>query len=260
MQAFLESSCGAGFHDFAGSVVVHGVGGFIGLAAVLILGPRSGKYKKNGKISFIPVSNIPYLALGSWVLCIGWFGFNVMSAQKLEGISGLVAMNSFLAMVGGILSSLVIGKKDPGFIHNGALAGLVAICAASDIVHPFAALIIGAVAGVIFVKFFILCQNQWKIDDVLGVWALHGLCGAFGGIAAGIFGLEALGGLGGVSFLSQLVGTLLGIGIGFGGGWIIYTLINLTIGLRVTEDEEYRGLDISVHQISAYPEGDLQGE
>jgi Amt family ammonium transporter len=218
IQAWLATTFGAQFHDFAGSVVVHAVGGWIALAAVLHLGARRGRYTKEGLVSAHPPSNIPFLALGSWILIVGWFGFNVMSAQKLEAITGLVALNSLMAMAGGTLAALVVGKNDPGFAYNGPLAGLVAICAGSDIVHPIGALAIGAMAGAMFVTLFTLTQNKWKIDDVLGVWPLHGLCGAFGALAAGIFGLESLGGMGGVSLISQIIGTLLGISIAFIGG------------------------------------------
>lgn len=149
---------------------------------------------------------------------MGWFGFNVMSAQAVDAISGLVALNSLMAMVGGILTATWFGQRDPGFIHNGPLAGLVAICAGSDVVNPLGALFIGAVAGWLFVKLFIYTQNRWRIDDVLGVWPLHGLCGVWGALAAGIFGAEALGGLGGVSLISQLVGVLVGVVIAFARG------------------------------------------
>ena len=203
IQGWMEATFGAPFHDFAGSVVVHAVGGWIALGAVLHLGPRLGRYGKDGRSIGIPPSNIPWLAMGSWMLCVGWFGFNVMSAQSLQAVTGLVAMNSLMAMVGGILAALLVGRNDPGFVHNGALAGLVAVCAGSDIMHPIGSLAVGAVAGAVFVKGFILCQERLKIDDVLGVWALHGICGAWGGIAAGIFGLAALGGLGGVTFASH---------------------------------------------------------
>ncbi|MDH2916968.1 MAG: ammonium transporter, partial [Gallionella sp.] len=197
IQDWLKATFDAGFHDFAGSVVVHAVGGWIGLAAVLLLGARRGRYNKEGRISAHPPSSIPFLALGAWILTVGWFGFNVMSAQTITGISGLVAVNSLMAMVGGTLTALWLGKNDPGFVHNGPLAGLVAVCAGSDLMHPIGALIVGGVAGALFVVMFTLTQNRWKIDDVLGVWPLHGLCGAWGGIAAGIFGAKALGGVGG---------------------------------------------------------------
>ena len=254
VQEWLEKTYGAPFQDFAGSVVVHAVGGWIALAAVLLLGPRHGRYGKDGQMSAHPPSSIPFLALGAWVLTVGWFGFNVMSAQTIDAISGLVAVNSLMAMVGGILAALVVGKNDPGFIHNGPLAGLVAICAGSSLMHPLGALVTGAVAGGLFVVMFTLTQNRWKIDDVLGVWPLHGLCGAWGGIAAGIFGQEALGGLGGVAFMSQLIGTLMGVGIAFVGGLIIYGLIRQLVGIRLSQEEEYQGADLSIHKISAEPD------
>ena len=256
IQAWLKHSFGAEFHDFAGSVVVHAVGGWIGLAAVLLLGARRGRYTREGSISAHPPSSIPFLALGAWILVVGWFGFNVMSAQTLDKISGLVAMNSLMAMVGGTLAALVVGKNDPGFVHNGPLAGLVAICAGSDVMHPHGALITGAVAGGLFVFMFTLTQNRWKIDDVLGVWPLHGLCGAWGGIAAGIFGATSAGGLGGVSFMSQLIGTLLGIAIAFGGGLLVYGALKASIGIRLDEEEEFNGADLSIHKIAATADRD----
>ncbi len=256
MQAWLEGAFGAGFHDFAGSVVVHAVGGWIALAAVLLLGPRYGRYGKDGMMYAHPPSSIPFLSLGAWILTVGWFGFNVMSAQSVEGVSGLVAVNSLMAMVGGILAAMLFGRLDPGFVHNGPLAGLVAICAGSDVVHPLGALFIGLIAGAIFVWTFTLTQNRWKIDDVLGVWPLHGLCGVWGGIACGIFGLEAFGGMGGVSFMSQLVGTLIGVAIAFAGGFIVYGVIKKVVGLRLTQEEEYEGADLSIHKIAASPRRD----
>jgi len=254
IQDGLKATFGAAFHDFAGSVVVHAVGGWIGLAAVLLLGARRGRYNKEGRISAHPPSSIPFLALGAWILTVGWFGFNVMSAQSISGISGLVAVNSLMAMVGGTLTALWLGKNDPGFVHNGPLAGLVAVCAGSDLMHPIGALIVGGVAGALFVVMFTLTQNRWKIDDVLGVWPLHGLCGAWGGIAAGIFGAKALGGIGGVSFMSQLIGTLLGVGIAFVGGYVVYGVIKKLVGIRLDPEEEFNGADLSIHKISATPE------
>ncbi len=250
-QDFLNQTFGAPFNDFAGSVVVHAMGGWIALAAVLILGPRLGRYTKDGRLNAFPPSNIPFLALGSWILTVGWFGFNVMSAQSLEGVSGLVAVNSLMAMVGGTLASLVIGKNDPGFLYNGPLAGLVAVCAGSNLFHPLGALTVGLVAGALFVWSFSLTQNKWKIDDVLGVWPLHGICGAWGGIAAGIFGLELFGGLGGVTFMSQLIGTIAGVFIALAGGYIVYTVIHKMFNFRLTEEEEFNGADISIHKINS---------
>ena len=257
-QAWLTDFAGAPFHDFAGSIVVHAMGGWLALGAVVMLGARLGRYKKDGRIIGIPPSNIPFLALGSWILVVGWFGFNVMSAQSVEGVTGLVAINSLMALAGGILAALVAGKQDPGFIHNGALAGLVAVCAGSDIMHPIGALAVGVVAGGLFVWFFNLCQIKWKIDDVLGVWPLHGMCGLWGGIAAGIFGLKSFGGLGGVTFTAQLIGSLTGVVIATISGFLIYGALKATIGIRLIPEDEYRGADLSLHNISAYPEEDLQ--
>ncbi len=258
LQETVETLTGASFHDFAGSIVVHAIGGWIALGAVLLLGARKGRYAKDGRVNGIPPSNIPFLALGSWILCIGWFGFNVMSAQSIGGISGLVAMNSLMAMVGGIIAALVAGRNDPGFVHNGALAGLVAVCAGSDIMHPIGALATGAVAGTLFVFAFTYCQSRLKIDDVLGVWPLHGLCGLWGGIAAGIFGLEALGGLGGVSFFAQVVVSLLGCAYALIAGFIVYGLLKMVSGIRLSEEDEFIGADLSIHKIGAYPEEDLR--
>ncbi|MAT64549.1 MAG: ammonium transporter [Gammaproteobacteria bacterium] len=253
VQGWLEQRFGVGFHDFAGSVVVHAMGGWLALTAVLLLGPRHGRYGRNGEMYAHPPSSIPFLALGAWILTVGWFGFNVMSAQTVEAVSGLVAVNSLMAMVGGVLAALFVGRNDPGFVHNGPLAGLVAICAGSDLMHPLGALATGAVAGALFVWTFTLTQNRWKIDDVLGVWPLHGLCGAWGGIAAGIFGSTALGGLGGVSLPVQLIGTLGGVGIALIGGFLVYGLIRMMVGLRLTQEQEYMGADLSIHRISATP-------
>ncbi|MDA1171806.1 ammonium transporter [Acinetobacter johnsonii] len=251
LQQWLQDTFGASFHDFAGSVVVHAMGGWIALAAVVLLGARDGRYKKDGRVSAHPPSSIPFLALGSWILIVGWFGFNVMSAQRLDAISGLVAINSLMAMVGGTLAANFAGKNDPGFLHNGPLAGLVAICAGSDVVHPIGALVIGAIAGLIFVKLFTYTQNKLKIDDVLGVWPLHGVCGAFGGLAVGIFGQKWLGGLGGVAMMSQLIGTLLAIGIAVSGGLVVYGALKATMGIRLSQEDEFRGADLSIHKISA---------
>ncbi len=251
MQDWLEKTFGAGFHDFAGSVVVHAMGGWLALGAVILLGHRHGRYGKGGEMYAHPPSSIPFLSLGAWVLTVGWFGFNVMSAQNIEGISGLVAVNSLMAMVGGILAALFAGRNDPGFVHNGPLAGLVAVCAGSDIMHPLGALVTGLVAGALFVYLFTITQNRWKIDDVLGVWPLHGLCGAWGGIAAGIFGLEAFGGIGGVTFLSQLMGTLIGVAIALIGGFVVYGVLKSTVGIRLTQEEEYQGADLTIHKIAS---------
>ena len=254
IQAWLKASFGEEFHDFAGSVVVHAMGGWIALPAVLLLGARYGRYSKDGRISAHPPSSIPFLALGAWILTVGWFGFNVMSAQTLDKISGLVALNSLMAMAGGTLVALLVGKNDPGFVHNGPLAGLVAVCAGSDLMHPIGALVVGGVAGGLFVAMFTLTQNRWKIDDVLGVWPLHGLCGAWGGIAAGIFGSKALGGAGGVAFMPQLIMTGMAIVVALLGSLLVYGSLKAVLGLRLDQEEEYQGADLSIHRITSTPE------
>lgn len=254
VQGWLREHFGADFHDFAGSIVVHAMGGWVGLVAVLLLGARRGRYGKDGGVAAHPPSSIPFLALGAWVLTVGWFGFNVMSAQTLDKISGLVAANSLMAMAGGTLAALFAGRNDPGFVHNGPLAGLVAVCAGSDLMHPVGALATGAVAGVLFVFLFTFTQNRLRIDDVLGVWPLHGICGAWGGIAAGIFGSKALGGLGGISLASQAVGTAMAIGIALAGGALVYGTLKILVGIRLDPEEEFNGADLSVHKISASPE------
>ncbi|MBP8184921.1 MAG: ammonium transporter [Pseudomonas sp.] len=250
LQAWLLAQFGASFHDFAGSVVVHAVGGWLALAAVLLLGRRNGRYRDGRLVAFAP-SNIPFLALGSWILIVGWFGFNVMSAQTMAAVSGLVAVNSLMAMVGGTVAALVVGRNDPGFLHNGPLAGLVAICAGSDVMHPIGALATGLIAGGMFVFAFTATQVKWKVDDVLGVWPLHGLCGVWGGIACGIFGQKVFGGLGGVSLISQLIGTGLGVVVALLGGFAVYGLLKWSIGIRLTQEEEYYGADLSVHKIGS---------
>ncbi|MDD2546264.1 MAG: ammonium transporter [Burkholderiaceae bacterium] len=256
VQAWIKALTGEEFHDFAGSIVVHAVGGWIALPAVLLLGSRANRYRKDGAVSAHPPSSIPFLALGSWILVVGWFGFNVMSAQAMDKISGLVAVNSLMAMVGGTLAALLLGKNDPGFVHNGPLAGLVAVCAGSDLMHPFGALAVGTIAGAIFVVMFTLTQNKWKIDDVLGVWPLHGLCGTWGGIAAGVFGTKAFGGLGGISLSAQLIGTAMGVVWALVGGAVVYGLLKATVGLRLSQEEEFDGADLSIHKISASPDRD----
>ena len=254
VQAWLKASFGEEFHDFAGSVVVHAMGGWIALPAVVLLGARYGRYTKEGRVSAHPPSSIPFLALGAWILTVGWFGFNVMSAQTLDKISGLVAMNSLMAMVGGTLVAVVLGKNDPGFVHNGPLAGLVAVCAGSDIMHPMGALVVGGVAGALFVVMFTLTQNRWKIDDVLGVWPLHGLCGAWGGIAAGIFGSKALGGAGGIALMPQLIMTGMAIVVAMIGSLLVYGSLKAVLGLRLDQEDEFRGADLAIHRITSTPE------
>ena len=249
-DGWLARVAGAPFHDFAGSVVVHATGGWLALPAVMLLGARMKRYESDS----IKVSSIPFLALGSWILIVGWFGFNVMSAGALSNISGIVAINSLMAMVGGTLAALFISRNDAGFVHNGALAGLVAVCAGSDLYHPISALMVGAVAGALFVFLFQTETHRWHIDDVLGVWPLHGACGAWGGIACGIFGQKALGGLGGVSFFSQLLVTGGVIAFCLVASTLVYGLLKRTVGIRLSEHEEMVGADLAVHMIESHPE------
>ena len=257
VQAWIRAVTGDEFHDFAGSIVVHAVGGWLALPAVMLLGPRSNRYRKDGAISAHPPSNIPFLALGAWVLTVGWFGFNVMSAQTIDKVSGLVAVNSLMAMVGGTLAALLLGRNDPGFVHNGPLAGLVAVCAGSDLMHPLGALAVGGGAGAIFVVMFTLTQNRWKIDDVLGVWPLHGLCGLWGGIAAGLFGSKALGGLGGVNLGAQLIGSFLGVAWALACGFALYGILKAAMGLRLSAEQEFEGADLAIHRIGSTPEREV---
>ena len=254
IQGWIQSVTGAEFHDFAGSIVVHAVGGWLALPAVMLLGARANRYRKDGGMSAHPPSNIPFLALGAWILTVGWFGFNVMSAQTIDKVSGLVAVNSLMAMVGGTLAAVLLGRNDPGFVHNGPLAGLVAVCAGSDLMHPVGALVVGVAAGAIFVSMFTLVQNRFKLDDVLGVWPLHGLCGLWGGLAAGIFGSKALGGLGGVSFAAQALGSLLGVAWAIASGFVVYGLLKATLGLRLSAEDEFAGADLAIHRIGSTPE------
>ncbi len=256
IQAWIKELTGDEFHDFAGSIVVHAVGGWLALPAILLLGARRGRYSKEGQIAAHPPSSIPFLALGAWILTVGWFGFNVMSAQTIDKVSGLVALNSLMAMVGGTLAAWLVGRNDPGFSYNGPLAGLVAVCAGSDLMHPLGALVTGLVAGALFVYMFTQVQNRWKIDDVLGVWPLHGLCGLWGGLAAGIFGATVLGGLGGVNLAAQTIGSLLGVVIALVGGFVVYGILKMTLGIRMSQEDEYEGADLSLHKISATPDRD----
>ena len=256
IQAWIKELTGDEFHDFAGSIVVHAVGGWLALPAILLLGARRGRYSKEGQIAAHPPSSIPFLALGAWILTVGWFGFNVMSAQTIDKVSGLVALNSLMAMAGGTLAAWLVGRNDPGFSYNGPLAGLVAVCAGSDLMHPLGALVTGLVAGALFVYMFTQVQNRWKIDDVLGVWPLHGLCGLWGGLAAGIFGIKDLGGLGGVNLTAQAIGSLLGVAIALVGGFVVYGILKMTLGIRMSQEDEYEGADLSLHKISATPDRD----
>lgn len=251
LQRFCETYLGGQFTDFAGSVVVHSFGGWLALPAVILLGPRFKRYS-NG----VPaISNIPLLALGSWILCVGWFGFNVVSAARFSDASGLVAVNSLMAMVGGLLASVLISRNDAGFTHNGALAGLIAICAGSAVVHPLAAFAIGAVGGLIFFFMFTVETERFKVDDVLGVWPLHGIVGSWGGLAAGIFGsVELFGARQNVNFMAQLIVTVFTILFALVVGFTVFGIIKIVFGIRLEAHDEFIGADRAIHNIEAYPE------
>jgi len=252
LQRFFTTVFGGPFTDFAGSVVVHSFGGWLALPAIILLGARTKRYQRT---SAPPISNIPFLVLGSWILCIGWFGFNVVSAAKLNDASGLVAVNSLMAMVGGLLAGVLVSRNDAGFTHNGALAGLIAICAGSAVVHPLAAFVIGAIGGLLFYFMFTVETERFHIDDVLGVWPLHGLVGSWGGIAAGIFGsVKLFGARQDLCFMSQLTGTVIGALFALACGFLVFGMVKLVFGLRLEPHEELIGADRSIHNIEAYPE------
>ena len=255
VQQLLSSSFGAEFHDFSGSILVHVMGGWLALAAVMLLGPREGRFSKSGKPRPMMRSSLPYFVLGSWMLVLVWLGLNIMSTVFTPGLSGMVTLNSLMAITGGLLGALVASKNNPWLVQSGGLAGLVAISAGSDVIHPIASVFVGGLAGVMFVVAFNYCRFHWKIDDVVGAWPLHGLCGAWGGLACGIFGSPQVGGQGGVALMSQVVGTLGGIGIAIVSGFGIYGLLRSGVGIRLTKKEEHEGADSAVHKIE--PDGDL---
>ena len=257
-----------GFIDFAGSTVVHSVGGWLALAGAIMLGPRLGKYGPDGKPRAILGHNIPIAALGVFILWFGWFGFNPGSTTVGNGEIGRVAVTTNLAAAGGavvaMMVSWLIGKKpDASMSLNGALAGLVAITAGCYTVTPAGALIIGLMAGALVVLSVLFIDEVLKIDDPVGAVSVHGVCGAFGTIACGLFGAEKVLGIaeqstglfygGGFSQLGiQLVGAGTCFAWAFGIGLILFVAIKKTVGLRTTAEEELKGLDIGEHGMEAY--------
>ncbi|UXM85058.1 ammonium transporter [Methanococcus aeolicus] len=242
-----------GWADYAGSLIVHGLGGFLALGAIMALGPRIGRFV-NGQAIPLLGHNIPMAVFGSFALAIGWYGFNVGSSLALGDISGLVVATTTLAMAGGGLGGMLASKNDVLFTANGIVAGLVAICAGTDIVSPIAALIIGLLAGIQVPIVYKLIEKA-KLDDVCGVVPVHGTAGILGALLAGIFGMEALGGAGGVSFVDQAIACIFTMVYGTGLGFGIAKLAGLlTGGLRVKEEEEKLGLDLAEHKLPAYPE------
>ncbi|MGD9243721.1 MAG: ammonium transporter [Desulfobacterales bacterium] len=254
-NGWLES---LGFIDFAGSTVVHSVGGWAALAGAMVLGPRMGKYAKDGTIKPILGHNIPLAALGVFILWIGWFGFNPGSTTAANKDIAMIFVNTNLAAAAGAVlamftSWMKFGKPEISMSLNGALAGLVAITSPCATVTPMSSVIIGAAAGVIVVL-SVLFFDRIRVDDPVGAISVHGVCGAWGTLAAGIFNI------GGTSV--KIIGVqLLGIGAcfvwTFGMAFIMFKLIEKTIGLRVSAEEELEGLDFFEHGGNAYPDFDV---
>ena len=244
---------GLGFIDFAGSTVVHSIGGWCALAGAIVLGPRLGKYGKDGNVKAIPGHNIPLAALGVFILWLGWFGFNPGSTTAGITDIAMIFVNTNLAAAAGavaamFLSWIIFKKPEVGMSLNGALAGLVGITAGCANVSPTSSIIIGLIAGVLVV-FSVLFFDRIKIDDPVGAISVHGVCGAWGTLAAGLFNIEGV--------TAKIIGTqLIGIGAAFvwafGCAFILFKLIDITIGLRVSEEEELIGLDIAEHGGHAY--------
>jgi len=265
---WLENLSTGAFCDFAGSTVVHSVGGWLALAGAIVLGPRLGKYRKDGKPNAIPGHSIPLAALGVFILWMGWFGFNPGSTTTGDGSIGRIAVTTNLAAAAGavvaMITSWFISKKpDASMALNGGLAGLVAITAPCATVTPMGATMIGMIAGVLVVLSVLFVDNVLKVDDPVGAVSVHGVCGLFGTLSCGLFNAEAALGIGETSTglfygggISQLVSQVIGAGTAFiwafGCGLIIFNVIKATVGLRVTEEEELRGLDIGEHGMEAY--------
>ncbi|MGN1193135.1 MAG: ammonium transporter, partial [Dorea sp.] len=239
-----------GFHDFAGSTAVHMVGGVCALVGAKILGPRIGKYDKNGKARAIPGHNLPIAALGVFILWFCWFGFNCGSTTAATTSLGHIAMTTNLAAAAATLVAMIVtwvryGKPDVSMTFNGSLAGLVAITAGCDVVNEWEAIIIGALAGALVVFSVEFIDQKIKIDDPVGAISVHGVCGAFGTILTGIFG-------DGCNLGTQVIGVAATIAYVLVMAFIVFTVINKTIGLRVTREEELDGLDVHEHGSSAY--------
>ena len=248
-----------GFMDFAGSTVVHSIGGWLGLAGAIVLGPRIGKFGPDGKARAIPGHNIALAALGVFILWFGWFGFNPGSTTFGDGDIGRIAVTTNLSAAAGAIAALftawlVLGKPDGSMALNGTLAGLVAITAGCASVTPIGSIIIGLLAGMLVVFSVLFIDKVFKVDDPVGAVSVHGTCGAFGTLAVGLFAVD--GGLlygGGMKLLGiQALGVLTGFVWAFGLGMILFLTIKYVVGLRVTEDEELRGLDIGEHGMEAY--------
>ncbi|MBX3177115.1 MAG: ammonium transporter [Candidatus Hydrogenedentes bacterium] len=250
---------GLGFLDFAGSTVVHSVGGWLALAGAIVLGPRIGKYGPDGKARAIPGHNMALGALGVFILWLGWFGFNPGSTTTGDGMVGYIAVTTNLAAaagaVGAMVTAWIVLKKPEGSMTlNGALAGLVSITAPCDGVSPLASVAIGFIGGVIVVLSILLLDKKLKIDDPVGCISVHGVCGAWGTLAAGLWNLESglFYGHGAAQLGVQAIGVVAGFVWAFGAGLVLFLAIKYTVGIRVSEEEELAGLDVGEHGMEAY--------
>ncbi|MDR1726711.1 MAG: ammonium transporter [Acidobacteriota bacterium] len=249
------------FHDFAGSTIVHSVGGWLALAGAIVLGPRLGKYV-NGKAKAIAGHNLPLAALGVFILWLGWFGFNPGSTTAGNGDIGFIAVTTNLAAAAGAITALITSwiifkKPDLSMTLNGVLAGLVAITAPCDGVSPVSAVIIGAVAGVLVVLSVLFIDQKLKVDDPVGAVSVHGVNGVWGTLAYGLFSFQegTLGLFNGGGFKQlgiQAVGALAGFGWAFIVGLVLFLILKYTIGLRASDEEQLKGLDITEHGNEAY--------
>ncbi len=242
-----------GFIDFAGSTVVHSVGGWCALAGAIVLGPRKGKFGPKGEVRAIPGHNIPMAAIGVFILWLGWFGFNPGSTTAGDTSIAMIFVNTNLAAAAGVISAMTLSwimfkKPDIGMSLNGALAGLVGITAGCANVTPTSSIIIGFIAGIIVV-ISVVTIDRMHIDDPVGAVSVHGVCGAWGTIAAGLFNI---GGTTAAIMTTQIIGVLAAFGWAFGTAFILFTVIKLTMGLRITEEEELEGVDIAEHAAHAY--------
>ena len=253
-SGWLEGVLGVGFYDFAGSTVVHSIGGWLALAGAIVIGPRVGKFDAKGNPKAIPGHNLPFAVIGGFILWLGWFGFNPGSTTTFDGnLARIAVMTNIAGAAGGIGAIAAIWsyakKPDVGMTVNGFLAGMVAICTAVDVVNVFGALIIGLVAGVLVVFSVIFIERKLKVDDPVGCVSVHGVCGAWGTLAYAFFGVEKFS-------MTVLAAQLVGIGVAFawafGCGMALFLAIKHTVGLRVTAEEEEIGLDIEEHGNEAY--------
>ena len=260
-----------GMVDFAGSTVVHSVGGWAALAGALLLGPRLGKYNKDGSSNAIPGHNIPLASLGVFILWFGWFGFNAGSTTSGTNLSiATISVTTCLAAAAAAITAMFtawkrFGKPDTSMALNGALAGLVAITAGCAVVSPLSAIIIGAIAGILVVLSVEFIDKVLRIDDPVGAISVHGVCGAFGTLAVGLFAQSSYGNSSGVGdvnglffggglslFVTQLIGVISVFVWVFGAAFVVFKIMKMTVGLRVSEEEELKGLDIGEHGMESY--------